>query len=88
MSPLLKQIFFIGDGLTGNGTGDIQQFIAPTGATRLFLNATDGFGWANNGGSHDVAVTFPDAAPVPEPGTMSLLGGGLFAAVLVRLRRR
>ena len=44
MSPLLKQIFFIGDGLTGNGTGGIQQFIAPTGATRLFLGATDGFG--------------------------------------------
>lgn len=37
LSPELKQVFFVGDGLTGTGTGDIQVFEIPTGATRLFL---------------------------------------------------
>jgi hypothetical protein len=34
LSPELQQTFFIGDGLTGRGTGSVQTFIAPTGATR------------------------------------------------------
>ena len=48
VSPFLKQVFFIGDGLTGNGTGAVQQFIVPAGATRLFLGAVDGSAWHNN----------------------------------------
>jgi hypothetical protein len=54
-SPALKQIFFIGDGKTGNGA--TQSFVAPPGATRLFLATQDGFGWFNNGGSFNVTVT-------------------------------
>ena len=42
-SPLLRQTFFIGDGLTGTGSGSIQQFIVPAGASRLFLGFADGF---------------------------------------------
>lgn len=42
LSPLLGQVFFIGDGLTGTGTGSVQQFHVPAGATRLFLGFADG----------------------------------------------
>jgi len=37
LDPMLQQAFFIGDGLTGNGTGEVQTFVVPAGATRLFL---------------------------------------------------
>ena len=57
LSPVLKQVFFIGDGLTGNGTGAAQQFIVPAGATRLFLGPVDGTGWVNNSGAFTVQVT-------------------------------
>src|SRR5262245_15816615 len=46
LSPLLQQPFFIGDGLTSGNA--VQQFIAPAGATRLFLGTMDGNGWYNN----------------------------------------
>jgi hypothetical protein len=73
-TPLLNQIFFIGDGLTGTGTGSIQQFVAPTGATSLYLAVADSYGASTgNLGSLDVAVT----SSVPEPATMLLLGLGL-----------
>lgn len=39
--PLLNQIFFIGDGATGNKEGAIQKFYIPDGATRLFLGIPD-----------------------------------------------
>src|SRR5215831_13043077 len=51
LAPGLKQIFFIGDGLTGSGTGIDQTFFVPMGATRLSLGASDGFQWSNNTGS-------------------------------------
>ena len=57
LSPQLRQAFFIGDGLTGTGTGTTQTFIVPAGATRLFLGTSDGFGWFNNSGSFAVTVT-------------------------------
>ena len=63
LSPALKQVFFIGDGLTGTGSGATQQFIVPAGATRLFLGTSDGFGWFNNVGSFAVTVTEIDIAP-------------------------
>ena len=48
-SPLLKQPFFIGDGLRNNG--NMQRFRIPNGATRLFLGTMDGYEWNNNKGS-------------------------------------
>jgi hypothetical protein len=53
-SPELKKPFFIGDGKTAAGV--TQTFIAPPGATRLFLGTQDGYGWFNNGGSFKVVV--------------------------------
>jgi len=41
LSPLIGQIFFIGDGLTGTGTGSVQAFQVPTTATHLYLGFVD-----------------------------------------------
>ncbi|HVE49751.1 MAG TPA: hypothetical protein VNG69_09055 [Casimicrobiaceae bacterium] len=68
LSPALKQVFFIGDGRTGTGSGAVQTFVVPTGATRLFLGVTDGIGWFNNVGAFTATVS-----PLPT-------GGGTQAA--------
>lgn len=52
--PKLKQIFFIGDGRTS--TGEVQQFVPPSGATRLYLATWDGYEWSNNVGSFSVTA--------------------------------
>jgi hypothetical protein len=85
LSPSLRQIFFIGDGLTGTGTGSVQQFFAPAGATRLFFGIPDGSGWNNNAGSFSVTVT-----AIPEPSTAAALAGltGLGLAMGRRAARR
>lgn len=59
ISPLLKQPFFIGDGLTGDrtGTGQLQQVRIPAGATRLFLGSMDKYDYTNNTGGFTVTVT-------------------------------
>lgn len=63
LSPQLKQPFFIGNGLTSSGV--TQQFVAPAGATRLFLGAMDSFGYSNNLGSYSVtsAQVNPNTPP-------------------------
>lgn len=43
LSPQLKQVFFIGDGL--NSSGQLQNFYPPAGATRLYLGIMDEKGW-------------------------------------------
>lgn len=62
LSPLLKQVFFIGDGKTS--TNVVQQFIVPTGATRLYLATMDCCQWSNNIGSFTVDVFDPCPTPV------------------------
>lgn len=87
LSPLLGQSFFIGDGLTGLGTGAQQQFHAPAGATRLFVGIVDGgfFGWfgppsdsapgayVDNSGSFSVDFGIRTTSDVPEPATAGLV---------------
>jgi hypothetical protein len=58
LTPALRQPFFIGDGKTSDGA--VQQFIAPTGAKRLFLGTMDAYSWADNQGSFTVKIV---AAP-------------------------
>ncbi|MBL8823222.1 MAG: tandem-95 repeat protein [Planctomycetia bacterium] len=55
LSPLLKQVFFIGDGRTN--TGVTQQITVPAGATRLFIGIADNPSYANNNGNLSVLVS-------------------------------
>ena len=62
-APVLNQVFYIGDGLTGTGAGALQNFYVPYGATRLFIGFADAYnfaglhGWYNdNSGSLNATV--------------------------------
>ncbi len=76
LSPLVRQTFFIGDGLADGVTA--QQVFAPAGATRLFLGTADGCCWYDNQGAFTVHV-----AQIPEPSARALLLIGL-CGLLVR----
>ena len=94
LAPELNQTFFIGDGLTGSGLGNIQRFLVPEQATRLFLGFADGFAvqgapayYDDNTGS--LVANFelqPAAEPIPEPCT--ILGTLAFAAWGVTNKRK
>lgn len=55
LTPAIRQVFFIGDGVTASGLH--QKVVVPFGATRLFLGTADAYGWANNGGAFMVSIT-------------------------------
>ena len=57
LHPQLKQMFFIGDGI--NSSNQRQNFVAPKGATRLFLATWDFYEWNNNAGTRDVTIIRP-----------------------------
>ncbi len=89
LSPGLGQMFWIGDGLTGTGSGLSQIFIAPAGATRLFLGTVDGFEWSNNSGAYDVTVNYAGlGGAVPEPATWAMMVAGFGLAGAAMRRRR
>lgn len=69
LSPEIGQTFFIGDGLTGTGSGSVQQFMVPATATRLFLGLADAYDYTgapgqyqDNSGSFSATFTI-----VPSP---------------------
>lgn len=70
LAPGLRQIFFLGDGLTGTGEGDLQEFTVPEGATRLFLGVQDRFSsdpnvpgyYGDNSGEVTLTVTVDGVA--------------------------
>jgi hypothetical protein len=85
-SPSLRQVFHIGDGLTGTGTGMIQQFNVPDGAGKLVFGIADAFsfqglaGWYDdNSGGYTVNYS------IPAPGVFAAFGA---CALLARRRRR
>lgn len=84
-SPLLEQVFFIGDGLTN--LGELQRFFAPKGATRLFLGTMDSYKWNDNVGSFQVSLS---QKSVPEPTTIigTLAFGALGAGSLLKRKRK
>jgi hypothetical protein len=57
LSPQLNQLFFIGDGR--DDSGQVQQFVVPQGATRLFIGTWDAYEWNNNIGSFNLTVHAP-----------------------------
>lgn len=70
-SAQLQQVFFVGDGLTGSGTGATQQFVIPSGATRLFLGFADASSFQgasgcfqDNAGTRSAVVTFAGSPTV------------------------
>jgi hypothetical protein len=79
LTPLLKQVFFMGDGVTSGSVA--QTIVVPTGATRLYLGTMDGFSWNNNVGSFSVCLS---TSTVPEPATLLLFGLGLAGAAGIR----
>lgn len=96
-SPLLNQTFFIGDGLTGSGSGDVQQFLVPELADTLFLGFADAAAFNGNPGFYTdnrgaLAATFDVAAvsQVPLPASLPLIVSaiGLLSFVTRRRNRR
>jgi hypothetical protein len=86
LSPELGQIFYIGNGVTSASV--FQSFIAPAGATRLFLGITDAFSFNGEPGAFDdndgsytirLGINQPPTDPVPEPGVWVLLGAAMIA---------
>jgi hypothetical protein len=74
LSPGLRQIFVVGDGVTGNGSGTVQTFHIPNGATRLFLGFIDFWtpdglpgGYGDNSGSISVTTNLSptDVGDIP-----------------------
>ncbi len=86
--PELRQVLFIGDGLTGTGSGNVQQFYVPEDARRLFLGTMDGYEWNNNYGSFNVFVNRFNPQIVPVPTTIFLLVPGLCMGAWVMGARR
>jgi hypothetical protein len=88
ISPQLGQIFFIGDGLTGSGSGVPQRFVIPAGATTLYLANLDSSTWSDDQGTYQVMIT-RGLAPIPEPGTLRLAAlGALLIGYQLRRRRQ
>lgn len=96
LSPLVDQVFFIGDGLTGNNTGTVQSFNVPTGAMALYLGIADACGYSggpscysDNYGTYSVTVNQQGATPaVPEPASFATLAVGVLGLLgAARMRR-
>lgn len=89
-APALRQVFFIGDGLTGTGSGTTQVFQIPDGASALVLGIADAFGFNGAAGYYNDNVGAFDVIyqAVPEPASAALMTLGITALMAGALRRR
>jgi hypothetical protein len=94
ISPLLDQVFFVGDGQTGDGTGPQQTFYVPSGATDLYLGISDALdyngppgAYGDNVGTFDVTATPQGGSLAPEPSSLLLFGTGILGMAAM-LRRK
>jgi hypothetical protein len=55
LHPVLKQMFFVGNGKTSSGIQ--QKIFVPASATKLYLGTMDGIEWNNNNGSFSLTVS-------------------------------
>ncbi len=94
LSPLDDQVFFIGDGLTGTGSGSVQVFNVPSDATFLVLGITDANGYNGPPGAYfDNAGSFTavfsiEPTTTPLPSTLPLLTAGLSGLGMLLRRKR
>jgi hypothetical protein len=91
LEPGLKQVFFIGDGLTSASA--VQQIVIPDGAERLFLGTMDGCCHSDNVGSFAVEVTgqgifFVPKIFIPEPSNSILVSVAALSMIGGFSRRR
>jgi hypothetical protein len=87
-SPLLNQVFLIGDGLTGDGTGATQTFIVPANATQLYFGFADAGGYYGNPSSYDdnLGSFSTTVTGTPEPASLGILA--VVGLPLLAKRRR
>ena len=95
-SPLLNQVFYIGDGHDGynNPGGALLTFTAPSTATQLYLGVIDANGFNNfsgyysdNTGSFTVDVNTVTSG-VPEPSTWAMMILGFAGIGFMAYRRK
>lgn len=101
-SPLLRQVFYIGNGVDEQEPAEFQRFVAPPGATRLYLGIADGFGFVGapgayedndasvEGGYHIIVGVNSDPVIPPGPTPIPLpagVWGGLVALGWIGWRR-
>jgi len=87
ISPELSQVFFIGDGRRSGGT-TLQDFVVPSGATRLYLGFVDGVGFVANPGAYGDNTGYLTVGinndQAPEPASMLLVFSGALALFVGR----
>jgi hypothetical protein len=84
LSPLVDQLFYVGDGLTGEGVGSLQTFNVPDEATHLYLGQMDGSRFIHGPdfyGNNDGSFAVQGVVVVPEPaaGAMGAIAGVMAA---------